>query len=210
LAKAKDLHGVTKNIEPLQTTATDLKDRLRDFGNHLQELHERIEGAARLHHLLDQQPKDDDVHQEMQKLAERIGVHALTERCRYVITTSISSCNKNGIVVESLEFSKERMSATSTPEKSSLKMPATTPTDCQCWQPGDQEGQKSVSTLPPLIEDTDAEMTKRKQVDEDEEDHSKMADSGLGGCDRCEGNEKLTRACSCQSFEDATLACGKR
>lgn len=44
-------------------------------------------------------------------------------------------------------------------------------------------------------------------TEEDEEDHSKMADSGLGGCDRCEGQEnvKLNRACSCQSFEDATM-----
>lgn len=47
-------------------------------------------------------------------------------------------------------------------------------------------------------------------MEEDEEDHSKMADSGLGGCDRCEGDDaKLKRACSCQSFEDATIACAK-
>lgn len=47
----------------------------------------------------------------------------------------------------------------------------------------------------------------RDANEEDEEDHSKMADSGLGGCDRCEGQEnlKLNRACSCQSFEDATM-----
>lgn len=43
--------------------------------------------------------------------------------------------------------------------------------------------------------------------EDDEEEHSKMADSGLGGCDRCEGQEqsKMKRACSCQSFEDATM-----
>lgn len=43
--------------------------------------------------------------------------------------------------------------------------------------------------------------------EEDEEDHSKMADSGLGGCDRCEGQEgsKMKRTCSCQSFEDAAM-----
>lgn len=43
--------------------------------------------------------------------------------------------------------------------------------------------------------------------EEDEEDHSKIADSGLGGCDRCEGQDaaKMKRACSCQSFEDATM-----
>jgi len=47
-------------------------------------------------------------------------------------------------------------------------------------------------------------------MEEDEEDHSKMADSGLGGCDKCEGNYKLVRACSCQSFEDTANVCDKR
>lgn len=46
--------------------------------------------------------------------------------------------------------------------------------------------------------------------EDDEEEHSKMADSGLGYCNRCEGNEKLIRTCSCQSFEDPTNASSKR
>lgn len=45
---------------------------------------------------------------------------------------------------------------------------------------------------------------------DDDEDHSKMADSGLGGCDRCEGNDKLVRTCSCQSFYEPANACNKR
>lgn len=45
---------------------------------------------------------------------------------------------------------------------------------------------------------------------DDDEDHSKMADSGLGGCDRCEGNEKLIRSCSCQSLDEPTTICSKR
>uniref|UniRef100_A0A9I3EI59 DH domain-containing protein n=1 Tax=Anopheles dirus TaxID=7168 RepID=A0A9I3EI59_9DIPT len=43
--------------------------------------------------------------------------------------------------------------------------------------------------------------------DEEDEELSKMADSGLGGCDRCEGNAKLERTCSCQSFDDAKNVC---
>uniref|UniRef100_A0A182R0Z4 DH domain-containing protein n=1 Tax=Anopheles farauti TaxID=69004 RepID=A0A182R0Z4_9DIPT len=43
--------------------------------------------------------------------------------------------------------------------------------------------------------------------DEEDEELSKLADSGLGGCDRCEGNAKLERTCSCQSFEDAKNVC---
>lgn len=77
-------------------------------------------------------------------------------------------------------------------------------TKVSSWNNNDQN-------LPPLLEEEKNSETQRQNtVEEDEEEHSKMADSGLGGCDRCEGNEKLTRACSCQSFEDATNACGKR
>uniref|UniRef100_T1GNP8 DH domain-containing protein n=1 Tax=Megaselia scalaris TaxID=36166 RepID=T1GNP8_MEGSC len=37
-----------------------------------------------------------------------------------------------------------------------------------------------------------------------------MADSGLGGCDRCEGvQEKLSRVCSCQSFDETGNLCDK-
>lgn len=39
---------------------------------------------------------------------------------------------------------------------------------------------------------------------DEDEDHSKMADSGLGGCDRCDMNDKLVRTCSCQSFDEPT------
>lgn len=45
--------------------------------------------------------------------------------------------------------------------------------------------------------------TTEMMADEDE-DHSKIADSGLGGCDRCEMNDKLVRTCSCQSFDEPT------
>ncbi|XP_052893536.1 uncharacterized protein LOC128301212 isoform X1 [Anopheles moucheti] len=43
--------------------------------------------------------------------------------------------------------------------------------------------------------------------EEEDEELSKMADSGLGGCDRCEGNSKLERTCSCQSFDDPKNVC---
>jgi pleckstrin homology domain-containing family G member 4 len=227
LAKGKDLHGATKSIEMLQPTAIDLKGQMHDFGEQLEDLHEKIEGASRLHHLFGLKLKDDDVHHEMQKLADRIGVPELIERCKHIIASnnSINSCKKE-IALENLEFKIEKITATSTPDKMKIPpQPPTAnshleftkysnkpPTACNCWQ--DSETQKApVISLPPLIEDIDPEvvkMQKLKLTDEDEEDHSKMADSGLGGCDRCEGNGKLTRACSCQSFEDATIACDKR
>lgn len=43
-----------------------------------------------------------------------------------------------------------------------------------------------------------------EMMGDEDEDHSKIADSGLGGCDRCEMNDKLVRTCSCQSFDEPT------
>lgn len=43
-----------------------------------------------------------------------------------------------------------------------------------------------------------------EMIGDEDEDHSKIADSGLGGCDRCEMNDKLVRTCSCQSIDEPT------
>lgn len=64
---------------------------------------------------------------------------------------------------------------------------------CSCW-PTDARFHNNRD-----VNKTGIEM----MVDEDE-DHSKIADSGLGGCDRCEMNDKLVRTCSCQSFDEPT------
>ena len=40
-----------------------------------------------------------------------------------------------------------------------------------------------------------------KQSCSEEDDHSKLTDSGIGGCSQCEGNLDLLRSCSCQSFD---------
>lgn len=75
-----------------------------------------------------------------------------------------------------------KIDKTSTPSKEATD-------NCSCW-PNDvrfHSNRESNSAM----------------ADEDE-DHSKMADSGLGGCDRCEMNDKLIRTCSCQSFDEPT------
>ncbi|XP_031619559.1 uncharacterized protein LOC116338443 isoform X2 [Contarinia nasturtii] len=48
------------------------------------------------------------------------------------------------------------------------------------------------------------DMKTAEMIGDEDEDHSKIADSGLGGCDRCEMNDKLIRTCSCQSFDEPT------
>lgn len=146
---------------------------------------ERIEGAARLHHLLSLHLKEDDVQNEMQRLAEKIGVAGLVERCKE---------NKN--------------LKTSTPHRQ--KHAAADEAFCRCW-PNEERSNRDPVVLAQTMDDVHLDRNLRTTLqDDDEEDHSKMADSGLGGCDRCEENDQLVRSCSCQSFEDQTLACGKR
>ncbi|XP_055707443.1 uncharacterized protein LOC129804301 isoform X2 [Phlebotomus papatasi] len=193
LAKGRDLHEATMEIENLKDSACLLKQSLRQFSEKLETTRERIEGAARLHHLLGLHLKEDDVQQEMQKLAEKIGDPGLIERCRDNAKAR-SKC--------------ENPIETSTPQR--LPPAKTTPVSiCDCWM--DRMDPDTKQPLPLLAEEEneDRELSEEANLEEDEEEHSKLADSGLGGCDRCEGNDKLTRACSCQSFEDATLACVK-
>lgn len=122
----------------------------------------------------------------MQRLAEKIGVAGLVERCKE---------NSNKTI------------KTSTPNRQ--KQNATDENFCHCWQNDERTNRDPV--LPQSIDDVHLDRKLRSTLqDDDEEDHSKMADSGLGGCDRCEENNQLVRSCSCQSFEDQTIACGKR
>ncbi|XP_059613390.1 uncharacterized protein LOC132259677 [Phlebotomus argentipes] len=188
LAKGRDLHEATMEIENLKDSACALKQHLRQFSEKLETTRERIEGAARLHHLLGLHLKEDDVQLEMQRLAEKIGDLGLIERCR-----------------EAKNRSKCDPPETSTPIKST-PAPKTTPVQiCNCWMDQMEDSKPAL----PLLAEAEKEDREEGLEEEDEEEHSKLADSGLGGCDRCEGNDKLTRACSCQSFEDATLACVK-
>lgn len=185
LAKGRDLQDAAMDANALQESSKNLNENLATFNDRLETTRERIEGATRLHHLLNLHLKEDDVQNEMQRLAEKIGVAGLVERCKE---------NKN--------------LKTSTPNR--RKHNATDESFCRCWSTDETSNREPV-VLPQTMDDVHLDRKLRSTLqDDDEEDHSKMADSGLGGCDRCEENEQLVRTCSCQSFEDQTLACGKR
>lgn len=159
----------------------------------METIREKIEGAARLHHLFSiNQFKDDDVRLEMRKLAEKIGVQSLIERCKELPL-------KKEILIEDIRCTSPI--STSTPQKQETPFSNST---CICWN-----DRTNTSLDSSQIQEKSSNKVIQEIVEEDEEEHSKMADSGLGGCDRCEGNEKLTRACSCQSFEDANNICDK-
>lgn len=164
IAKSKDLQDASKDVEGLRPNIRALRDHVRTFSTRLESLRDRFEGAARLHHLLAIHIQDDSVHMEMQRLADKLKIPALVERCRDTIRKRITWRDS----LPTLEEEEQQR----------------------------RRGSNAKSS--------------NSNKDDDEEDTSKMADSGLGGCDLCEGNEQMTRACSCQSFEDANTACGKR
>lgn len=189
MAKGRDLEDAALDVDLLKETKSSLKQALSSYSDRLETIRECIEGAARLHHLLSLDLKEKDVQQEMQRLAEKIGATGLIERCR-------QSSKKHG---------NEPM--TSTPNK------GTDP--CSCWREETHtESDRDSKTASVILRDHKRSLQiEQKVIDnsqDDDEDHSKMADSGLGGCDRCEGNEKLVRTCSCQSFDEAGNAFNKR
>lgn len=72
---------------------------------------------------------------------------------------------------------------------------------CQCWRES-----RNMEDMDEML-DADGE---ELEMEDGEEEQSKVADSGVGGCERCEGNPKLTRVCSCQSLNEAANLYSKR
>lgn len=192
MAKGRDLADAAVDVDLLKESRTTLKEAVQLYSDRLETCRERIEGAARLHHLLALDLKEKDVQLEMQRLAEKIGDAGLIERCRQ----------------SSLKHGNTQLPVTSTPTKASDA--------CACWRSSEtsrDEGNDAKTTAGR----GDRKRTLHAEskgsdhsVHDDDEDHSKMADSGLGGCDRCEGNDKLVRTCSCQSLDEPANACSKR
>lgn len=189
-------------LESLQTSAKNLNAELKAYSNRLEVLRERIEGAARLHHLLALRLNEEDVQKEMQKLAEKIGLSSLIENFNNSLQLNASkksgSSHKTTIITTT-------MIASSTPNKDTIK-------DCHCWPETEIKVPQISTPLPPLIEEVVEKSPEKimkacqeEDIDcDDDEETSKLADSGLGTCDNCyEG--KLIRACSCHSVDDATM-----
>lgn len=188
MAKGRDLEDAALDVDLLAESRRTLKETLQAYTDRLETIRERIEGAARLHHLLALDLKEKDVQLEMQRLAEKIGDAGLIERCR-------ESSQKHG----------NQLPVTSTPSKGQDA--------CACWRETQDNDNGKVETVILRNRRIRSMQLEQKVVDngqDDDEDQSKMADSGLGGCDRCEGSEKLARTCSCQSLDEPANACDKR
>lgn len=182
---------------------------LNAYSERLETLREKIEGAARLHHLLALKLNEDDVQMEMQKLAEKIGLSSLMQNFNK------SSCNgkkaKGKMTITTTTIT------TSTPKKELSSL---------CDSQPDSSLIIATSILPAIEESPEkkpaafvnaSKACQEEDIDgmeHDEEEDEKTAtlvDSGLGTLDESfnseeKEGEKILRTCSCESIvDDATM-----
>ncbi|KAI8121287.1 Puratrophin-1 [Lucilia cuprina] len=197
LAKGRDLHLAAVCMESLKESSLNLKKALDNFAEKLEIARERIEGATRLYHLVHLHMLDENMQHEMERLAALYGTKGLLEK--YLEKENERSkpkpdslnlhINHNNSMQKSLN-----QIVTSTPDTNKLRAIShrssygtgsfESPT-CQCWRDS-----RNLDEMDEMLDN------------DEEEGRSKIADSGVGECQRCEGNPKFTRVCSCQSLNE--------
>lgn len=203
-------------MESLRECGENLNSVLNAYSERLENLREKIEGAARLHHLLALKLNEEDVQMEMQKLAEKIGLSCLMQNFN-------KSCNGGN-----KKFTGKMTITTittSTPKKES-------PLACDNHQTAHQQLQPesliiATSILPAIEESPEKKLSVTNssccskacqeedidggEMDDEEEKTATLGDSGLGTLDESfssaeKEEEKILRACSCESIvDDATM-----
>jgi pleckstrin homology domain-containing family G member 4 len=183
-------------LDTLKPSGENLNSVLKAYSIRLEALREKIEGAARLHHLLALKLNEDDIQKEMQKLAEKIGLSSLMQSIKKKASTGKMTITTTTIT-------------TSTPKKER---------EMTCDSHGDSLLIAN-SMLPSIEESPEKKLENnvaKAMTEVDDNDNSTSSklidDSGLGTFVDVSFDElkdgKLLRACSCQSIvDDATLAC---
>jgi hypothetical protein len=219
-------------LESLRIYGENLNAVLKCYSTRLESLREKIEGAARLHHLLALKLNEADVQMEMQKLAEKIGLSCLMQN---------NGSKSNG----HNQQPQQQLSSSSSFRKAKMTITTTTITTstpkkeipCDSNQPLSVDSHMTM--LLPAIEEspekrleshttttTIAKACQEEDIDDiDEEDDMTTTtttmsktlanDSGLGAstaayddsfASEMKEEEKLLRACSCESLvDDATM-----
>lgn len=239
LAKGRDLQEATSNVESLRECTNSLNQALQAFSERLELVREKIEGAARLHHLFGlQSQRDNDHNHGSRRLSEekqwKQQTHDKSDRVKQQQQSQamgiVQSRAAAALKVDVKRFftsstperpvsvnSQPKLLVNSTPTKPSVEGADLFPNWRSPVASSSSDGDSPDTSL--VTQEQYADNLARQNIfglhspikgdsnEEDEEDHSKIADSGLGGCDRCEGQEnvKLKHACSCQSFEDAAM-----
>lgn len=187
-------------LDSLKSAGENLNSELKAYSVRLESLREKIEGAARLHHLLALKLNEEDIQKEMQKLAEKIGLSSLMQNAKACsFHQAKKATGKMTITTTTI--------TTSTPKKER---------EMTCDSHGDSL-LISASVLPSIEESPEKKLPvkacrgeEEDDEDVDEADTSKLVDSGLDTFDESYElkDDKLLRACSCQTIaDDVTLAC---
>ena len=87
MARGKSLCDASNELEIMKENSGLCKDVISSFNEKLESLHERIESASRLHHFfnLHDSQMDENIRNDMLKLAERLNLPILIERCKNII-----------------------------------------------------------------------------------------------------------------------------
>lgn len=178
-------------MDSLKESSVNLKKALDNFAEKLEDARERIEGATRLYHLIHLHMLDENMQLEMERLAGLYGTKSLLDKYLERDTERLKSKPDS----LNLHESQSTMPLTSsTPDanklrpishRSSYGTGSVESPVCQCWRDS-----RNLDEMDEMLD-----------IDE-EEGRSKIADSGVGVCQRCEGNPKFTRVCSCQSLNE--------
>lgn len=202
-------------MDSLKHAGENLNSLLKSYSIRLESLREKIEGAARLHHLLALKLDEEDIQKEMQKLAEKIGLSSLMQTIK-----SCNSINQLKKVTGKMTITTT-MITTSTPKKETIS---------------DSINNNSISSsfiLPSIEESPERKIDSTNNNNNNmimkvvnNNDSSEKADdlssktlddSGLetyvetsfdeSSMYQHEGDTKPSRSCSCQSIvDDVTLA----
>ncbi|XP_032587511.1 triple functional domain protein isoform X3 [Drosophila mojavensis] len=192
LAKGRDLHLAANKIAVLSESAQNLKTALDQFAEKLEKTRERIEGGARLLHLLTQHQRETSCLEELQRLAAQLNATALLDKHLPAVRRS-STLPAASSTPAQAQGSKRGSYRCSSGNGSSFEG-ATGGSQCSCWRES-----RNLEDMDEPEEEPDRECL----GDADgEEQQSKIADSGVGVCDNCERNPKLARICSCQSLNE--------
>lgn len=184
-------------LESMKRSGDNLNSELKAYSVRLESLREKIEGAARLHHLLALKLDEDDIQKEMQKLAEKIGLSSL-------MAANNSCGGQQAKKVTGKMTITTTTITTSTPKKEK---------ELTCDSLGCDSLLLSTSILPSIEESPEKKIENNvtKVIKgEEEETSSKHVDSGIETFDESfeMKDRKLLRTCSCQSIvDDATQVC---
>jgi len=180
-------------ISVLSESARNLKTALDQFSEKLEKTRERIEGGARLLHLLTQHQRETAALEELQRLADELGATSLIEKHLPAVMRKSSLPAASSTPAQ---MAAKRGSYRCSSGNGSSFDGAPSGSHCSCWRESrNLEDMDEPEEEPDNDNDCDAD-------GDGEEQQSKIADSGVGVCDNCERNPKLARICSCQSLNE--------